>query len=561
MQWKEQSAMEDADDKIPKNHLSVESVRMMAESVGISGLNEEIVHLLNADIEFRVKEVVQDAKKFCTHAKRRKMMPSDVDCALRVKNIEPLYGFDCAEYVPFSHTSGGGKELFYQEEQELDLVELISAPLPRVSVEPTLRTHWLAVNGIQPAIPYNPIPVSLDNQQKESLCEEPSYSKSDDKSKSEESIQEWPKLNKAQMTHSLSLEQQLYYKEMTEACIGGSDAKRQEALVNLSTDTSLYQLLPYFSKFIAEGIKVNISQRKLNMLKFLMKMAKALADNTSIYLSKCLPELVPAIMSCLLGKQLCMRPEAEDHWSVRDFAAKIIAIFCKKFSDPSNSLQTRVIRIYSKALLDTTRGLSVHYGAVMGLVELGQDAVTSVVIPKLKWESQLIKLMQKNDASNMLEQLAANRLQTLLQKHCPRSLMQIRKPTDTLEQYQNDYGHLGAALFNQVRQARLQAQQQSQLRTLATTTAITKSIATKPPPLPLVTGSTSVVGKPTTPVLKSPVTPQHSPYIPKLRTTAAATTLASPTEGASSGVAGETKVVKTQKGSTITLRIQQTSPK
>ena len=551
--------MEESDETIPKNHLSVESVRMMAESVGISGLNEEIVHLLNADMEFRLKEVVQDAIKFTTHAKRRKMIPSDIDCALRAKNIEPLYGFDCTEYVPFKHTSGGGKELFFQEEQELDLAELISAPLPRVSVEPTLRAHWLAVNGVQPAIPYNPTPISLDEQQKESLHHELSYGKLDDGIKGDGASQDWPRLKHVQVTHSLSLEQQLYYKEMTEACIGGSDTKRQEALVNLSTDTGLYQLLPYFSNFIAEGIKVNISQRKLNMLKFLMKMAKSLADNSNIYLEKCLHELVPAILSCLLGKQLCMRPEAEDHWSVRDFAAKIVAIFCKKFSNPSNSLQTRVIRIFSKALLDTTKGLSVHYGAVMGLVELGQDAVTSVVIPKLKWESQLIKLVQKNDASNMLEQLAANRLQTLLQKHCPRSLMLIRKPTDTVEQYQNDYGHLGPALFNQVRQTRLQAQQQqSQIRTLAATATVAKSVTAKPPPLQSITSTTSVGTKPLTPTLKSPATPLHSPFIPKGTTTISA--LTSPTESIAAG-SGETKVVKTQKGSTITLRIQQTSPK
>lgn len=551
--------MEESDETIPKNHLSVESVRMMAESVGISGLNEEIVHLLNADMEFRLKEVVQDAIKFTTHAKRRKMIPSDIDCALRAKNIEPLYGFDCTEYVPFKHTSGGGKELFFQEEQELDLAELISAPLPRVSVEPTLRAHWLAVNGVQPAIPYNPTPISLDEQQKESLHHELSYGKLDDGIKGDGASQDWPRLKHVQVTHSLSLEQQLYYKEMTEACIGGSDTKRQEALVNLSTDTGLYQLLPYFSNFIAEGIKVNISQRKLNMLKFLMKMAKSLADNSNIYLEKCLHELVPAILSCLLGKQLCMRPEAEDHWSVRDFAAKIVAVFCKKFSNPSNSLQTRVIRIFSKALLDTTKGLSVHYGAVMGLVELGQDAVTSVVIPKLKWESQLIKLVQKNDASNMLEQLAANRLQTLLQKHCPRSLMLIRKPTDTVEQYQNDYGHLGPALFNQVRQTRLQAQQQqSQIRTLAATATVAKSVTAKPPPLQSITSTTSVGTKPLTPTLKSPATPLHSPFIPKGTTTISA--LTSPTESIAAG-SGETKVVKTQKGSTITLRIQQTSPK
>lgn len=40
-------------------HLSAESMRMIAESVGISGLNDEVATYLAEDVTFRLKGVVQ----------------------------------------------------------------------------------------------------------------------------------------------------------------------------------------------------------------------------------------------------------------------------------------------------------------------------------------------------------------------------------------------------------------------------------------------------------------------------------------------------------------------
>ncbi len=56
--------------------------------------------------------------------------------------------------------------------------------------------------------------------------------------------------------HELSTEQQLYYREITEACVGADETRRQEALTSLATDTGMHQMLPRFSTFISEGVKV-----------------------------------------------------------------------------------------------------------------------------------------------------------------------------------------------------------------------------------------------------------------------------------------------------------------
>jgi transcription initiation factor TFIID subunit 6 len=60
---------------------------------------------------------------------------------LTTKNclIQPLYGFYTKDHIPFRFASGGGRELFFIEEKELDLNELISGPPVKLPLEVTLR--------------------------------------------------------------------------------------------------------------------------------------------------------------------------------------------------------------------------------------------------------------------------------------------------------------------------------------------------------------------------------------------------------------------------------------
>lgn len=519
----------ETDDGDDRHLLSVDSIKVIAESIGISALDEEVCKRLTEDLEFRLKEVVQNAIKFMRQSKRRILKCSDIDCSLKVKNIEPLYGFECADYIPLRHTSGGGKTLYYPDDQEMDLISLISTPLPKLPCEVTLRTHWLAVEGVQPVIVENIPPVSLEKQMKQAIAVSLPGEKDvimqskevrlDRKRKKEKddgiANGDWMKL-KPLHSHSLSLEQQLYYKELTDACIGMSDSKRQEAYTSLCTDPGLYQLLPHLTSFITEGIKINIAQRKLLALKHLLRMTKALLDNDTISIEKFLHELIPAVLSCCLNRQLCTRPEAEDHWAIRDLAAKILAFICKEYSNSVNNIQTRVTRILSQALGTNSHGLANHYGAVMVFVELGHESVVACILPRLKQEGEFIKIAQVTTSGpfKVVEQIAANKLQLLLQRHCAPCLLQIRSHADSLQSYQNDYGYLGTALFSQVKALR-------QVKTGLTMQRVTTS-SVKSPTSPL----SSPSGK-----LKPPPLTIPSPQVTatKIQTSKGTYSISSPT--------------------------------
>ncbi|XP_012154259.1 transcription initiation factor TFIID subunit 6 isoform X2 [Megachile rotundata] len=412
-------------DSIYGTTLSQESIKVIAESIGVGNFPDEAAKDLAEDVSYRLKEIIQDAAKFMRHGKRQRMTTYDIDHALKIKNIEPTYGFFAKDHIPFRFASGGGRELHFVEEKEIDLNEVISMSSgqtwPKLPLEITLRAHWLCIDGVQPTIPENPPPVSKDVQKLESV--DPT-SKLSNKSQNigvgkpggggkSQKLRNVETVHVKQLaTHELSVEQQLYYKEITEACVGSDEARRAEALQSLSADPGLHEMLARMCTFIAEGVRVNVVQNNLALLIYLMRMVKALLDNPSLYLEKYLHELIPSIATCIVSRQLCMRPDVDNHWALRDFASRLMAQICKNFNTSTNNVQTRVTRMFSQALAKNSQ---------------------KSVAPVLKT---------------------------------------IRSPPDYVEDYKQDYGYIGPALCAAVAKARTQP---VTLATTASTTALTTS--------------------------------------------------------------------------------------
>ena len=99
--------------------LDIDSVKIMAETVSVGGLPEEVAREIADEVTYRVKMLVQNAAKLMHHGQRAKLTCEDVDQALRMTGQEPLYGFQAGEHIPFRFTSGGGRDLHFMEDKEL----------------------------------------------------------------------------------------------------------------------------------------------------------------------------------------------------------------------------------------------------------------------------------------------------------------------------------------------------------------------------------------------------------------------------------------------------------
>jgi transcription initiation factor TFIID subunit 6 len=413
-------------------HFGVDSIKIIGESLGIANLNDEASRVMAEDVTFRVKCILQDSLKFTMHSKRRRVTTGDVDFALKNKNIEPLFGFSSAEHIPFRFASGGGRELFFNEEKEIDLGEVMtSTSVPKLPQDVSLKTHWLSIDGVQPAIPENPPPLSKDQQKAESVDPALALKKqSEIKPNQQQKLQQKKKKQiemvrvKQFATHELSVEQQLYYKEITEACVGSDEGRRSEALQSLTYDSGLHQMLPRLCTFISEGVKVNVVQNNLALLIYLMRMVKALLDNHNLYLEKYLHELIPTVLTCIVSKQLCMRPEVDNHWALRDFASRLLSQICKNFNTTTNNVQTRVTQLMSQSLDNDRLPMASYYGALSGLCELGPEVQRTFLLKRLKAIGERIRVYFETTNPNIssADKSAAEHIKQLIIRVLPQTL-------------------------------------------------------------------------------------------------------------------------------------------
>lgn len=113
-----------------------DNIRDVAESVGITNLSNDVTENLARDVEYRVSQVLDEALKFMRHSRRTVLTTQDISHALRVLNVEPLYGYESSRPLRFGEASlGPGQPLFYVEDEEVDFEKLINAPLPKVPRE------------------------------------------------------------------------------------------------------------------------------------------------------------------------------------------------------------------------------------------------------------------------------------------------------------------------------------------------------------------------------------------------------------------------------------------
>ncbi|GFY53499.1 transcription initiation factor TFIID subunit 6 [Trichonephila inaurata madagascariensis] len=491
------------------NHFSIESIKIIAESVGVSNLSDEAAKLLADDVTYRLKIIIQDAKKFMSHAKRKKLCIADLDFTLKVKNLEPLYGFISKDFIPFRFASGGGREIYFTEEKEMELSDIVGAQMPKLPLDISIKAHWLSIEGVQPTIPENPPPVSKDQQKMESMdpaAKLPKIGSSPTNKGSKEDIAKHLEIVRLKQlaTHELSVEQQLYYKEITEACVGSDESRRSEALQSLASDPGLYQMLPRLSQFISEGVKVNVVQNNLALLIYLMRMVKALLDNQTLFLEKYLHELIPSVISCIVSKQLCTRPDVDNHWALRDFASRLIAQIAKNFNTTTSNVQTRVTRIFSRALANEKMPLASHYGAISGLSELGPEVVRTFVIPRVKGIGERIRQCLEGPMTSSIDKSAAEHIKQIILRVLSPVLKSSNTIGDSLEDYRNEFGYLGPFLHSHVMRARQQAT--TSLATARTTFTVSQQsrlvpAITRPPTIVAVprTGATVGIPSPTAP--------------------------------------------------------------
>ncbi|XP_048498471.1 transcription initiation factor TFIID subunit 6 isoform X2 [Beta vulgaris subsp. vulgaris] len=288
-------------------------------------------------------------------------------------NDNPIYGFASNDPLRFKR-AGGNKDLFYVNDHGLDLKDVTEAPMPRAPLDTSVSVHWLAIEGVQPAIPENPSVEAI--------------AASSDGIKLEYKEEGLPIDVKLPVKQVLSRELQLYFDKVIELSTRKFDTILfKDTLRSLATNSGLHPLVPYFTCFIAEEVSRNLN--KLSLLFGLMRIVWSLLQNPHIHVEPYLHQLMPSVITCLVAKRLGNR-YSDNHWELRNLSANLVARICQRFGHVYHNLQPRVTRTLLHAFLDPKKALPQHYGAIKGLAALGPSVVRLLILPNLEPYMQLL---------------------------------------------------------------------------------------------------------------------------------------------------------------------------
>lgn len=419
----------------------------VAEALGITNLPEEVSKTLAMDVEYRLHEIIEQALKFMKHSKRSTLTTSDISHALRVLNVEPLYGYETSRALNYREALvGPGQTLYYiDDEDEVDFEQIINQPLPKVPREVSFTAHWLAIEGVQPAIPQNP--------QSSEIRAMPPQLRGSQTSNSVAAMANEAEI-KPLVRHVISRELQLYFDTVVSAIMPPSDnqaaqpdaadveAKRQAALQSLRSDPGLHQLTPYFVQFAQEKISQNLKS-SYSIVSTMLEVVDALVHNPTIFIEPYIHHIMPVVLTPLLAKQTGSQPITNETYHIRDYAASLLEFLCQNYGPAFQTLKPRAARTLLKGFLDLTRPTSAMYGSLAGIAALGPEVVRVVVVGNLKaWYEGVVANQVSDEDKDKLRDRLLKTLRVLLKQAPPASELTKVDPEVLQDKVGADLAHV-----------------------------------------------------------------------------------------------------------------------
>lgn len=214
----------------------------------------------------------------------------------------------------------------------------------------SLHTHWLAIEGKVPNIPEN------EGEEVEEYNTEKTAE------------------NQVDITHQLSLEQQVYYNKVLEVLDTGVNL--ETILESLNTDSSLTRLIPYISRSM---FAIILDSDELEILDRGIKILGSLSLNLNLNLEPYLHQIMPALLSGLMRSDLL----EDGHCIFRKNTAGIIAKVCRRFNEYYEDLEARVLSLYVQVLENPDKPPASHYAAVQGVNAFGTLSIKNLLVPLL----------------------------------------------------------------------------------------------------------------------------------------------------------------------------------
>ncbi|ORY35025.1 hypothetical protein BCR39DRAFT_516221 [Naematelia encephala] len=381
-----------------------ESVQEVASSLPLDPLTPAALTSLAADIEYRLHLITQEAKKFMVHAKRGTLRSEDIDHALEALNVEPILippaPLSQPEFVPVSlpssssHSSNAHQPTIYHvPDDEIDFSTYLKQPLPpgvANSAGVKWKAHWLAVEGIQPAIAENPAPKERPSSTQQPTTGAAALGRTAKSHLPQELQLYFSRLTSA-LVPSLSVLPQLPGQPNSDGSLPDAERHRLAALASLRSDAAIAGILVYLVKWFADSLQKCLMSA-CGTIGCLVDGVEALLENESIFVEPYLHQILPPLMSVILTVPLGPHPPSGEKgltpFELRSKASQVLGKVAKQYGSTYPGLLPRLTSTLTRTLesspfpspLGASTPPSGRYeGAILGLSALGPHAVRTAI--------------------------------------------------------------------------------------------------------------------------------------------------------------------------------------
>ncbi|KAE9554185.1 hypothetical protein FO519_002606 [Halicephalobus sp. NKZ332] len=429
-----------------------EFVKSIAEDLQIGSISDQVAEAILSHVNYALRMALLYAKDNQIACARTELQMEDIRIALRDLGVGTMIGFEAETARRVKPKS---KITIEKAPNMFEVTDLKVDPIDEVYEADVLVTpHWLVIDGIQPAIPENPLKESDNKKDEKKSTEEVRLSNT---LILKEMAKKVPKAEhvevKTTTTHTVPLEQQVFFKEIMETVMCSDEAKRTIALATLKSDPGLQILVPRFSNAFAEGVRCNLIQENVAFLIYLMRIMDSLVLNPNINLEKHLHEIIPAITSCLVIKSIGIEGSKEQpSWTLRDFCGKLLIKILTRYKLPQ--VRIRLFRVFSKIFQQPDPSIPSLYAVVHAVHLFGFEAVENIIFPNLGIVKSVLSKSQSR-ASSMKgkpesdpEQFGRQRLSDLVVRLMKNYMNSDRMPEKSLESCRLVFGPYGEEIYD-----------------------------------------------------------------------------------------------------------------
>lgn len=255
-----------------------------------------------------------------------------------------------------SGPAGNAQQLYAVVDDEIDFATYLREPLPPAlanSAGVKWKAHWLAVEGVQPAIPENPAPSSRAGSEYELGLLLISASRAPQATTGAAALRPSAKAH-------LTTELQLYFSRLTSALVPPvsamphlpgnpppgatshsfpeSERHRLAALASVRSDAAVAGVLAYLVRWVAESINKTLTGAT-GPIGCLIDVVEAILDNDVLFVEPYLHQFLGPLMSILLTVPLGPHPPTSTPPSAfdlrvraADVLSKLVSIYGKSYA-------------------------------------------------------------------------------------------------------------------------------------------------------------------------------------------------------------------------------------